>query len=611
MEKGNGKKLGLYKKLGEAFADAEGAGTSVEVAEMFETGKIEHLLAAIDNIVNGEVNLPPGEQTKLFERIREVGKGYTVIGTNYTYNARNQLIHRENAIRYEEYDYTYDDAGNLLTDSRSKYEWNALGQLTKVTFSDGFGEKYAYDMLGRRISKTQFNHTGSTQEVTQYTYKGDTWAITEESDGSGNVTKSYTFDANDRPLSITMEGQTFWYVYNGHGDVVALTDKDGKVAARYEYDAWGLVTRMYNGLGERVREGIGWIGDLGTGNGSPGSVQGPEDESGNTDPDYHPGIGNAAEGTESTDGTEAVEAESTVDGELSALLAEVDIEPTADITTELVKENPYRYAGYYWDRKTQYYYLQARYYDPRLARFISEDTYEGEIDTPLSLNQYVYVTNNPLNYIDPSGHQQIDIGVVYTQEDKNSIAYYQAIFGLAKSLGYKDQMQAAHAQANLIRLKYQSRIDRTIYADSLFKPGTIVRSLTLDMYNELLYGNVREIRLVDDPLFIGMGFITGARQLRSGYVITKEAIDAVMKQWGKTNGQKAVQAFSKSVAKGFVSKEGTNGVKDISSAGLQKKGIKYTVEIKVKNKEFSDYRIYGYQKKDGTYVFDWFSKALH
>ncbi|MDQ0114627.1 RHS repeat-associated core domain-containing protein [Paenibacillus harenae] len=219
------------------------------------------------------------------------------------------------------------------------------------------------------------------------------------------MTKSYTFDVNDRPLSITMEGQTFWYVYNGHGDVVALTDKYGKVAARYEYDAWGLVTRMYNGLGERVREGIGWIGDLGTGNGSPGSTQGPEDESGNTDPDYHPGIGNAAaEGTEGTDVTEVDEAASTVDGELSALLAEVDIEPTDDITTDLVKENPYRYAGYYWDRKTQYYYLQARYYDPRLARFISEDTYEGQIDNPQSLNQYMYAENNPLTYIDPTGH---------------------------------------------------------------------------------------------------------------------------------------------------------------------------------------------------------------
>ncbi|WP_317981149.1 RHS repeat-associated core domain-containing protein, partial [Paenibacillus glycanilyticus] len=196
----------------------------------------------------------------------------------------------------------------------------------------------------------------------------------------------------------------------------------GKVAVRYEYDAWGLVTRMYNGLGERVREGIGWIGDLGTGNGSPGSVQGPEDESGNTEPDYHPGNGNnngngkgatkkdkAAQEEASTQAVmEASEqtdaaATDTVSVDLSSELSTVETEPTDDITTNLVKENPYRYAGYYWDRKTQYYYLQARYYDPRPARFISEDTYEGEVENPQSLNQYVYVENNPAINSDPTG----------------------------------------------------------------------------------------------------------------------------------------------------------------------------------------------------------------
>ncbi|TFE19324.1 RHS repeat domain-containing protein, partial [Cohnella luojiensis] len=407
LEKGNGKKLGLYKKLG--------GGSDIDT--LFETGQMEHILAAIDNIVNGEVNLPPGEHTKLFERIREVGKGYTVIGTNYTYNTRNQLVHRENLTRYEEYDYKYDDQGSLLTDSRSKYEWNALGQLTKVTFPDGFGEKYAYDMLGRRTSKTQYNHTGETQDVTNFTYKGDTWVITEERNELGEVTKSYTFDANDRPLSITFKGETFWYVYNGHGDVMAMTDKDGTVAARYEYDAWGLVTRMYNRYGERVREGIGWIGDLGTGNGSPGSVQGPEDDSGNIEPDYHPGNVNGngkgnskGAGTKEEAATETaapIEEESSeapiVTLDLSAILTE-ETDPTEDITTDLVKENPFRYAGYYFDRKTQYYYLQARYYDPRPARFISEDTYEGEIENPLTLNLYTYTGNNPLKYTDLTGH---------------------------------------------------------------------------------------------------------------------------------------------------------------------------------------------------------------
>ncbi|MFD2613815.1 RHS repeat-associated core domain-containing protein [Paenibacillus gansuensis] len=50
----------------------------------------------------------------------------------------------------------------------------------------------------------------------------------------------------------------------------------------------------------------------------------------------------------------------------------------------------------------------SHYYDPRPARFISEDTYEGEIESPLTLNLYAYVSNNPLKFIDPSGHRQLE-----------------------------------------------------------------------------------------------------------------------------------------------------------------------------------------------------------
>ncbi|MNO47604.1 hypothetical protein D3C76_379210 [compost metagenome] len=39
-----------------------------------------------------------------------------------------------------------------------------------------------------------------------------------------------------------------------------------------------------------------------------------------------------------------------------------------------------------------------------MGRFLNEDTVEGQIDNPLSLNLYTYVENNPLRYTDPSGH---------------------------------------------------------------------------------------------------------------------------------------------------------------------------------------------------------------
>ena len=66
--------------------------------------------------------------------------------------------------------------------------------------------------------------------------------------------------------------------------------------------------------------------------------------------------------------------------------------------------NIFRYSGEYWDATTNLQYLRARWYDPSVGRFINEDTYEGEIKNPLSLNLYTYVSNNPLKYVDPSGH---------------------------------------------------------------------------------------------------------------------------------------------------------------------------------------------------------------
>jgi RHS repeat-associated protein len=63
-----------------------------------------------------------------------------------------------------------------------------------------------------------------------------------------------------------------------------------------------------------------------------------------------------------------------------------------------------RYAGEYWDDTTGLQYLRARWYDPGTARFMGEDTYQGEINEPLSLNGYTYVHNNPLTNSDPTGN---------------------------------------------------------------------------------------------------------------------------------------------------------------------------------------------------------------
>ena len=66
--------------------------------------------------------------------------------------------------------------------------------------------------------------------------------------------------------------------------------------------------------------------------------------------------------------------------------------------------NKFRYAGEQYDSITGEYYLRARYYDPAMGRFMNEDTYKGQIENPQSMNLYAYCLNNPVIYIDPSGH---------------------------------------------------------------------------------------------------------------------------------------------------------------------------------------------------------------
>jgi RHS repeat-associated protein len=67
-------------------------------------------------------------------------------------------------------------------------------------------------------------------------------------------------------------------------------------------------------------------------------------------------------------------------------------------------DNLFGYTGLGYDYYSGMSYARARYYKPEIGRFISEDTYKGTLGNPQSQNQYSYVLNSPLNWIDPSGH---------------------------------------------------------------------------------------------------------------------------------------------------------------------------------------------------------------
>ncbi len=77
------------------------------------------------------------------------------------------------------------------------------------------------------------------------------------------------------------------------------------------------------------------------------------------------------------------------------------------LATTSTTVNTYRYTGEQWDSDLGLYYLRARYYRPDLGRFWNKDSYAGSQSDPASLHKYLYAGDDPVNHIDPSGHETL------------------------------------------------------------------------------------------------------------------------------------------------------------------------------------------------------------
>lgn len=78
---------------------------------------------------------------------------------------------------------------------------------------------------------------------------------------------------------------------------------------------------------------------------------------------------------------------------------------TGSLAETVGVKNPLRYRGYYYDTETSLYYLQSRYYDPDTCRFINADSLLVAGDYVQGTNMFAYCINNPVMYVDPSGHE--------------------------------------------------------------------------------------------------------------------------------------------------------------------------------------------------------------
>ena len=169
---------------------------------------------------------------------------------NYTSNLLNQYI----AINSQSP--TYDLDGNMLTTGDGwTYTWNGENRLIRAV-KGGAVVEMAYDYMGRRISKTTTGGTFLdffTSGQHNYRYVYDEYKLIAVYDGN-DLVMTFTWQPDsvnlDVPVSMTYDGETYYYVTDGNKNVIALLDAEGNRVAEYAYGPFGQILHMEGELAE-------------------------------------------------------------------------------------------------------------------------------------------------------------------------------------------------------------------------------------------------------------------------------------------------------------------------------------------------------------------------
>ena len=99
---------------------------------------------------------------------------------------------------------------------------------------------------------------------------------------------------------------------------------------------------------------------------------------------------------------------------------------SGSMASTLGKHNPLRYRGYVYDAETNLYYLQSRYYDAEIGRFINADG-QFNTDAILDCNMFAYCMNNPANHVDPLGTASYKNSYTVHKDNKGNVLGYNVV----------------------------------------------------------------------------------------------------------------------------------------------------------------------------------------
>jgi RHS repeat-associated protein len=272
--------------------------------------------------------------------------------------------------------YTYDFVGDRLTkggDFSEAYTYDPLDRLKLVKRGNTTTESYSYDKVGNRLSALN----------------SSPWAYNDWNQLQSLPGATFTYDANGNMATKVDSTGSWTYEWTAENQLARVV-KNGSEVARYAYDPIGrriekvaggvTTTWLYDGE-DILRQTVGTTATT--------YIHGPnideplasENAAGVRTYLHADGLGSIVKTTNSSGA-----AVSTVKYNAFGVL-------------ESGVPAPYAFTGREWDPESGLYYYRARYYDPKIGRFLTEDPL-GLTD---GINRYAYVKNNPVNRKDPSG----------------------------------------------------------------------------------------------------------------------------------------------------------------------------------------------------------------
>ena len=180
-------------------------------------------------------------------------------------------------------------------------------------------------------------------------------------------------------------------------------------------------------------------------------------------------------------------------GNITAITDGNGVDVSANLS-HIANLNPLRYRSYFYDTETGFYWLNTRYYDPEIGRFINADSYASTGQGVLGHNMFAYCGNNAVDRADPSGQGWVTrIFKWFRELRKEWLAQQDAL----KNAPDLDVNTASPDKYNC----YGNALKKQILANPTgYTPGDSARVTFTGVKLDLGEDNVRELNSIDDPI---------------------------------------------------------------------------------------------------------------